>query len=157
MRALVRFMLLLVVAGVCAPGPAAAQASREATATAGCTPATRAQTLDRFRVLVIRDGLVLTPRRGDGKTIEVSNGSIAIDGTLVSGRELRDRLGADAALVLQLSYSIARRPACRLCASHRACAPGSAARAGGAGARGNARDHNAARTAGACRAPCTGA
>ena len=106
MRALVRFMLLLVAAGVCAPGPAAAQAGREATVTAGNLPAvTRAHTLERFRVLVIRDGLVLTPRRGDGKTIEVSNGSIVIDGTPVSGRELRDQLGADAALVLQLSYA----------------------------------------------------
>jgi hypothetical protein len=106
MRAFVRLMLLLVVAGLWVPGPAAAQAGRGPVTVAGeLPPETRTQTLERFRVLVIRDGLVLTPRRGEGKTIEISSGSIAVDGTSVTGRELRDQLGTDADLVLQLSYA----------------------------------------------------
>jgi hypothetical protein len=108
MRAFVRYMLLLVLAGVCTPpSGAAAQSPSPASAAADVSPATRSQALDRFRVLVIRDGLVLTPRQGDGKTIEISNGSIALDGTPVSGRELRDALGADADVVIQLSYASA--------------------------------------------------
>jgi hypothetical protein len=106
MRAFVRLMLLLVVAGLWDPGPAAAQARRDPVPVAGeLSPETRTQTLERFRVLVIRDGLVLTPRRGEGKTIEISSGSIAVDGMSVTGRELRDQLGTDADLVLQLSYA----------------------------------------------------
>jgi hypothetical protein len=108
MRAFVRYMLLLVLAGVCTPASGAvAQSPSPASAAADVSPATRSQALDRFRVLVIRDGLVLTPRQGDGKTIEISNGSIALDGTPVSGRELRDALGADADVVIQLSYASA--------------------------------------------------
>src|SRR5829696_250452 len=108
MRAFVRYMLLLVLAGVCTPASgAAAQSPSPASAAADVSPATRSQALDRFRVLVIRDGLVLTPRQGDGKTIEISNGSIALDGTPVSGSELRDALGTDADVVIQLSYASA--------------------------------------------------
>jgi hypothetical protein len=108
MRAFVRYMLLLVLAGVCTPpSGAAAQSPSPASAAADVSPATRSQALDRFRVLVIRDGLVLTPRQGDGKTIEIRNGSIALDGTPVSGSELRDALGADADVVIQLSYASA--------------------------------------------------
>jgi hypothetical protein len=109
MRAFVRYMLLLVLAGVCTPpsGAAAQSPSPPASAAADVSPATRSQALDRFRVLVIRDGLVLTPRQGDGKTIEIRNGSIALDGTPVSGSELRDALGTDADVVIQLSYASA--------------------------------------------------
>ena len=91
MRAFVRYMLLLVLAGVCTPPlAAAAQSTTPASAAADVSSATRAQALDRFRVIVIRDGLVLTPRSGEAKTIEISNGSVALDGTPVSGRELRE-------------------------------------------------------------------
>ena len=60
----------------------------------------------RFRVLQVRDGLVLTPRR-DVKglqSIEIRDGVIAVDGTPTSGAQLRERLGADTDLVLQVSY-----------------------------------------------------
>ncbi len=106
MRAFVRYMLLLVLAGVCTPPlAAAAQSTTPASAAADVSSATRAQALDRFRVIVIRDGLVLTPRSGEAKTIEISNGSVALDGTPVSGRELREALGGDADVVIQLSYA----------------------------------------------------
>ena len=56
MSAFVRFMLLLAVAGVCAPGPARAQPPAAATAAAeGVPAATKSQVLQRFRVLVIRE------------------------------------------------------------------------------------------------------
>ncbi len=65
----------------------------------------KAQVLERYRVLLIQDGIVLTPKQEQAPTIEIRNGAIAIDGTAVSGRELRDRVGSDADLILQLSYA----------------------------------------------------
>ncbi len=60
----------------------------------------------RFEVLPLRDGIALRPREAsrDIRSIEITNGPIAIDGTPVTGAELRQRLGADADLVLQISY-----------------------------------------------------
>jgi hypothetical protein len=58
----------------------------------------------RFEIVPIANGIVLTPRFSTSiKAIEVSD-SIAIDGTSVTGPELRERLGNDADLVLQVSY-----------------------------------------------------
>jgi hypothetical protein len=60
----------------------------------------------RFNVLPVQSGVVLTPKgpsRGI-RSIEVSNGGIAIDGTPVTGAELRRRLDADADLIIRLSY-----------------------------------------------------
>jgi len=49
--------------------------------------------------------VALTPKspRGDVRLVEISD-TIAINGVQVSGRELRERLGADADAVLRLSY-----------------------------------------------------
>ena len=60
----------------------------------------------RFRVLQVRDGLVLTPRRDvrGVQSIEIRDGLIAVDGSATTGAQLRERLGADADLVLQVSY-----------------------------------------------------
>jgi hypothetical protein len=68
-------------------------------------PTLKAQVLRHYRVLVLRDGVMLTPRRGPSRSIELSGGSIAVNGIPMSGRELRDALGGDADLVLQLSYT----------------------------------------------------
>jgi hypothetical protein len=65
----------------------------------------KAAVLDQYRVLIVRDGVVLTPRRGPAKAIEITNGTIAIDGAPVTGRELHDRLGTRADLVAQLSFA----------------------------------------------------
>src|SRR5829696_1160914 len=106
MRAFARMMALLVVAGACVSAPAAAQApAEEARPAHEVSPSVKAQALERFRVLVLRDGIVLTPRRGADKTIEISRQSIAVNGAPVSGRELDEELGTDAELVLQLSYA----------------------------------------------------
>jgi hypothetical protein len=59
----------------------------------------------RFQILPVADGLVLTPRsRSTIRSIEVSDGAIAVDGSPVTGAELRGKLGVDADLVLQVSY-----------------------------------------------------
>jgi hypothetical protein len=51
-------------------------------------------------------GLALVPKRdiGDVKFIEIVDGAISINFQTVSGRELRDRLGDDADVILQVSY-----------------------------------------------------
>ena len=68
--------------------------------------ALKARVESRFRVLQVREGLVLTPRREVRglQSIEIRNGVIAVDGTPTTGAQLRERLGADADLVLQVSY-----------------------------------------------------
>lgn len=66
----------------------------------------------RFEILPIANGVVLTPRfKSDVRSVEVSDSTVAVNGTPVSGAELRQRLGDDADAVLQLSYldSAARR------------------------------------------------
>ena len=59
----------------------------------------------RYNVVPITNGVALTPktRRGDVRLIEVSE-AIAINGTVVTGAELRERVGSDADAILQLSY-----------------------------------------------------
>jgi len=60
----------------------------------------------RFDVLPLQNGVALRPRDGGARvrSIEVTDGTIAIDGAPVTGAELRARLGADAELVLRVSY-----------------------------------------------------
>jgi hypothetical protein len=59
----------------------------------------------RFVVVPIANGIVLTPRfKTSTRSVEVSESTIAIDGAPVTGRELQERLGDDAELVLQVSY-----------------------------------------------------
>ncbi len=60
----------------------------------------------RYEVIPLREGIGLRPkdRASRIRMIEVTDGSIAIDGNTVSGRELRDRLGADADAIISLSY-----------------------------------------------------
>jgi hypothetical protein len=60
----------------------------------------------RFELLPLREGLALRPReQGRGiRLIEITAGTIAIDGAPATGAELRQRLGVDADMVLQISY-----------------------------------------------------
>lgn len=66
----------------------------------------RQQVERRFDVLPLHDGLALRPKSHSvrARAIEITSSAIAIDGQPVTGPELRDRLGADAELVLKLSY-----------------------------------------------------
>ena len=60
----------------------------------------------RYKAFAIRDGILLVPRRPVARveSIEILEGTIGIDGSVVSGAELRQRLGADADAVIELSY-----------------------------------------------------
>jgi hypothetical protein len=60
----------------------------------------------RYDVVPLSDGVALRPktRSKDVRLIEITDGSIVINGTTVTGRELRERLGADADAILRLSY-----------------------------------------------------
>ena len=66
----------------------------------------RAEIEQRFTPLPIQGGVLLTPRRPnrDVRSIQVTGGDIALDGELVTGAELRKRLGADADVIRRLSY-----------------------------------------------------
>ncbi len=67
--------------------------------------ALRRQVEARFEMLPIAEGVVLRPRfRTSIRSIELSDSTIAIDGTPVTGAELTERLGNDASLVFRLSY-----------------------------------------------------
>jgi hypothetical protein len=59
----------------------------------------------RYDVVPLSDGVGLRPKNPikDVRLIEVSD-TISINGVTVSGRELRDRVGADADAILKLSY-----------------------------------------------------
>jgi hypothetical protein len=67
----------------------------------------------RFDVLMLQNGLALSPKGNAGgiRSIELTDGTIALDGVLATGAEVRSRLGSDAELVIRLSYlsSDARR------------------------------------------------
>jgi hypothetical protein len=67
--------------------------------------ALRASIAERYDVVPLVDGLVLRPksRTGDVRLIEISD-TIAVNGMPVTGRELRERVGADADAILRLSY-----------------------------------------------------
>jgi len=68
--------------------------------------ALRQQIEQRFDIIPLPNGVELRPKSGDRRvrSIEVTDGSIAIDGAAATGVELRNRLGADADVVLRLSY-----------------------------------------------------
>ena len=71
--------------------------------------ALRARIEQRYDVVPLSSGVALRPKspRGDVRLIEISD-TIAINGVPVSGRELRERVGADADAILRLSYLDAR-------------------------------------------------
>ena len=93
-----RLGVCLALAIMCGVHPALAQDSRD--------EALR-RTIERtFDVLPLRDGIALHPKRPMNgiRSVEITRGTIAIDGQPATGAELRQALGADADQVLQLSY-----------------------------------------------------
>lgn len=67
--------------------------------------ALRSRVERRFQILPLANGVVLTPRfKTAARSVEVADGTIAVDGAPVTGAELRQKLGADADLILQVSY-----------------------------------------------------
>lgn len=67
--------------------------------------ALRARLEEHYDIVPLAEGVALTPKRpqSDVRLIEVSD-TIAVNGTVVTGRELRERVGADADAILRLSY-----------------------------------------------------
>jgi hypothetical protein len=67
--------------------------------------ALRARLAEHYDIVPLSDGVALTPktRRNDVRLIEVSD-TIAVNGTVVTGRELRERVGEDADDMLRVSY-----------------------------------------------------
>jgi hypothetical protein len=102
---------LLVVILACVLGSAATLAAQPPS---GTVPArlnaveqkARDAVLARYRALSIQNGIVLVPlSRIDGvDSIELHGGTIAINGHAATGAEVRERLGRDADVVLELSY-----------------------------------------------------
>lgn len=68
--------------------------------------ALRSRIEDRFDIVPLTNGIALTPksRMRDVRLIEISEGVISVNGTAVSGRELRERVGDDVDAILRLSY-----------------------------------------------------
>ncbi|HNV03882.1 MAG TPA: hypothetical protein PLE61_12930 [Vicinamibacterales bacterium] len=110
MRSPVVAVALAVMASGLALTSVPASAEREGTRPAEAAPpdlrALRQRTEERFRIVEIRGGMILIPRSDAAgvRTIDVNDGRVLLDGTAVTGRELRDRLGRDADLVAQLSF-----------------------------------------------------
>ena len=94
-----RSMLVVMAMLLALSGPAAQAQTEE-------QRALRSRIEDRFDVVPLTGGIALRPKSAmrDVRLIEVSDGVIAINGTPVTGRELRERIGADADTVLRLSY-----------------------------------------------------
>jgi hypothetical protein len=68
------------------------------------TPALQTRLQQRFDVLPVANGVVLKPKfKTAVRSVEVTD-AIAIDGSVVTGAELRQKLGVDADLGLQVSY-----------------------------------------------------
>src|SRR5688572_15939415 len=61
---------------------------------------------ERFDIVPLQRGVALVPRDTSStmRMIQVVDGVVSIDGETLTGAQLRDRLGADADRVLQLSY-----------------------------------------------------
>ena len=100
-RAVPRGSLAVALVLLCASWSAPLQAQ-----TAPGSESLRAQVEARYQVTPISGGIGLMPRNTDrGFTlIELRGGTVAIDGEPVSGQELAARLGADADLILRLTY-----------------------------------------------------
>jgi hypothetical protein len=100
-----RHLLLLLVVAALVAHALGVDSSLMAQAP-GDIAALRAQLDRRFDVLPLQDGVLLRPRVriNDVRSIEVHQGSIALDGLVVTGAELRQRLGADSDMVVRVSY-----------------------------------------------------
>ena len=133
MRGFAAALMLTIFAGA----PAVSVSAQIRPETGADLRALETRLQDRFQILPIANGVVLTPKfRTAVRSVEVTDCTIAVDGIGVTGAELRDKLGSDADLIFQLSYldPVSRRALLGLEASP-APAPGPGAGGGvGAGA-----------------------
>ena len=104
MRPLIAFMLAASVLG----GTAAAQES-----SADQREALRSRITERFDIVPLTNAVALRPKKPfrDVRLVEIAaDGSVSINGQPVTGREIRDRLGAEADAVIRLSQMDAELP-----------------------------------------------
>lgn len=98
-----RAMLMIAFCSSIAPAAVSLSAQQEP---APARDPIRSRIEARYEIVPLRDAIGLRPKGRDSRVrmIEIGDGGIAVDGVTVSGRELRDRLGSDADLIIQLSY-----------------------------------------------------
>src|SRR6267143_2078050 len=100
-RASITALLLAIFAG----SPASLVSGQVLPQTGADLRALETRLQDRFQALPVANGVVVTPKfKTTIRAIEVTDRAIAVDGTVVTGAELREKLGADADLIFQLSY-----------------------------------------------------
>jgi hypothetical protein len=61
---------------------------------------------ERYDMVALQQGVALVPREGSSgvRLIQIEGGVVSVDGQTLTGVQLRERLGADADLVVQVSY-----------------------------------------------------
>jgi hypothetical protein len=66
----------------------------------------RMQLSSRYDIVALQQGIALVPKTANPRVrmIQVINGAVTVDGDTLTAAQLRDRLGADAAPVVQLTY-----------------------------------------------------
>jgi hypothetical protein len=102
---MVRTFITALLVAACLGWPAPRVSAQILPQTGADLRALETRLRDRFQVLPIANGVVLAPKfRSTVRAIEVTDRAIAVDGMAVTGPELRDKLGADAELIFQLSY-----------------------------------------------------
>jgi hypothetical protein len=102
----IRVLAFAVVAGLAAAAVAATQEPAPSGPASAAERRVRDAVLAQYRVLPVQNGIILVPlsRIEAVDNIELRDGTIAINGRVVTGGEIRDRLGRGADLVLELSY-----------------------------------------------------
>lgn len=66
----------------------------------------RMQLADKYDIVPLQQGIALVPKAANPRVrmVQVVNGAVTVDGDTLTAAQLRDRLGADAATIVQLTY-----------------------------------------------------
>ena len=66
----------------------------------------RTQLSSRYDIVALQQGIALVPKTANSRVrmIQVINGAVTVDGDTLTAAQLRDRLGADAGPIVQLTY-----------------------------------------------------
>jgi hypothetical protein len=66
----------------------------------------RTQLASRYDIVALQQGIALVPKAANTRVrmIQVVNGAVTVDGDTLTASQLRDRLGADAPAIVQLTY-----------------------------------------------------
>jgi hypothetical protein len=104
-RQICALAITLLAGGLYGAAPALAQADGPAEIRAQLVQL-KERAEKRFQIVPLRRGLMLVPKSdaSRARSIEIADGQVLVDGTPVTGRELRDRIGDDADVVGQLSF-----------------------------------------------------